>query len=56
MRQVVPEEMPALDVDGTPAWHIDVLGYDKHEVYLKYYADEQTRESWRVPSLHLGLC
>ena len=26
--------MPALDVDENSAWHIDVLGYDKPELYL----------------------
>jgi hypothetical protein len=30
------------------AWHINALGYDKPELYLKYYADEKTRESWRI--------
>jgi hypothetical protein len=48
VRELLPEEMPALDVDESSAWHIDVLGYDKPELYLKYYADEETRESWRT--------
>jgi len=48
VRELLPEEMPALDVDENSAWHIDVLGYDKPELYLKYYADEETRESWRI--------
>ena len=48
LRELLPEEMPALDVDESSAWHIDVLGYDKPELYLKYYADEETRESWRI--------
>ena len=48
LRELLPEEMPALDVDENSAWHIDVLGYDKPELYLKYYADEKTRESWRI--------
>jgi hypothetical protein len=47
-RELLPEEMPALDVDENSAWHIDALGYDKPELYLKYYADEKTRESWRI--------
>jgi len=47
LRELLPEEMPALDVDENSARHIDVLGYDKPELYLKYYADEKTRESWR---------
>ncbi|PYR92402.1 MAG: hypothetical protein DMF84_12865 [Acidobacteria bacterium] len=48
LRELLPQEMPALDVDEISAWHIDVLGYDKPELYLKYYADEKTRESWRI--------
>jgi len=48
LRELLPEEMPALDADENSAWHIDVLGYDKPELYLKYYADEKTRESWRI--------
>ena len=48
LRELLPEEMPALDVDENSAWHINVLGYDKPELYLKYYADEKTRESWRT--------
>jgi hypothetical protein len=48
LRELLPEEMPALDVDESSAWHIDVLGYDKPELCLKYYADEKTRESWRI--------
>lgn len=48
LRELLPVAMPALDVDESSAWHIDVLGYDKPELYLKYYADEKTRESWRI--------
>ena len=48
VRELLPEEMPALDVDESSAWHIDVLGYDKPKLYLKYYAEEKTRESWRI--------
>ena len=48
VREVLPEEMPALDRDENSAWHIDVLGYEKPELYLKYYADEKTREFWRI--------
>src|SRR5205809_3656797 len=48
LRELLPEEMPALDVDESSAWHIDVLGYDEPELYLKYYADEKARESWRI--------
>ena len=46
LRELLPEEMPALDLDAS-AWHIDVLGDDKPEFYLKYYADEETRACWR---------
>jgi hypothetical protein len=46
--ELLPEEMDALDGDERTTWHIDVLGDDKHELYLKYYADEETRESWRT--------
>jgi hypothetical protein len=48
VRELLAEEMPALDGDESSAWHIDVLGYDTPELYLKYYADEKTRESWRI--------
>lgn len=48
LRELLPEEMPELNIDASSAWHIDVLGYDKPELYLKYYADEKTRESWRI--------
>ena len=54
LRELLPEEMPALDVDENSAWHIDVLGYDKPELYLKYYADEKTRESWPQPVAQFG--
>jgi hypothetical protein len=48
VRELLPEEMPALDDDENMSWHIDVLGSDKFELYLKYYADEEARESWRM--------
>jgi hypothetical protein len=47
VREILPEEMPALDGNENSAWHVDVLGYDNPELYLKYYADERARESWR---------
>ena len=47
VREVLPEEMPALDGSEDSAWHVDVLGYDNPELYLKYYADERAREAWR---------
>jgi hypothetical protein len=46
VRELLPEAMPALDASSV--WHLDVLGYDQPELYLKYYADEKTRESWRI--------
>ena len=42
--------MPALDADVGSTWHIDILGgcsLQDIALYLKYYADEKTRESWR---------
>lgn len=48
VRVILPEEMDALDPEGNAAWHIDVLGYDQPELYLKYYADERVREWWRA--------
>jgi hypothetical protein len=48
VRELLPEEMPALGEDESSAWHIDALGYGEPELYLKYYADDKTRESWRI--------
>jgi hypothetical protein len=48
LQELLPEEMPVPEVGEHSAWHIDVLGYDQPELYLKYYADERTREFWRV--------
>jgi hypothetical protein len=50
-QELLIEEMPSLDVDGNSAWHIDILGKCSDEdivLYLKYYADEPTRQHWRV--------
>lgn len=49
-RELLPEEMPALDADSGSPWHVDILGGWSAEdvvLYLKYYADEKTREDWR---------
>jgi hypothetical protein len=49
LRDQLPQEMPELDMDGS-WWHIDILGGGSCEdvsLYLKYYADEATRERWR---------
>lgn len=48
VRELLPEDMPALDVNESSAWHVNVLGYDHPELYLKYYADEKTRGFWRI--------
>jgi hypothetical protein len=48
VRELLPEEMDALDGDDRTMWHIDVLGDDQPELYLKYYADDDTRELWRT--------
>jgi len=48
VRELLPEEMDALDTEGGWTWHLDVLGDDQYELYLKYYADEATRESERI--------
>jgi hypothetical protein len=48
--QLLPEEMPALDHGDGSAWHVDVLGGCSEEdfaLYLKHYADEDTRQHWR---------
>jgi hypothetical protein len=49
-RDLLPEEMPALDLHGSSVWHIDILGGWSEEdtaLYLKYYADETARQDWR---------
>jgi hypothetical protein len=49
-RDVLPDEMPALDGGGGGAWHIDILGgcsTEDIQLYLKHYADERTRQHWR---------
>lgn len=49
-RELLPEDMPALDADSGSAWHIDILGGCSAEdtaLYLKYYADEKTRQDWK---------
>jgi hypothetical protein len=50
LRDILPEEMDALDVDDSSAWHIDILGGCSLEdvaLFLKYYADDEAREFWR---------
>jgi hypothetical protein len=50
-RDLLPEEMPALAVDDGSVWHIDILGGWSEEdtaLYLKYYANEKSRQLWRA--------
>lgn len=49
-RDLLPEEMPANQVDDGSVWQIDILGAWSEEdtaLYLKYYADERSRQLWR---------
>jgi hypothetical protein len=47
---ILKEETKDIKVDEDSAWHIDLVSSgsdaDNH-LYLKYYADEETREQWR---------
>ena len=48
--RLLPEEMDELGTDDGGAWHIDILGGGSLEdlaLYLKHYADEEFRRSWR---------
>lgn len=49
LRDILPEEMDAIDAEDGAAWHVDVLGHTPAEraLYLKYYATERERELWR---------
>ncbi|MDO9139854.1 MAG: hypothetical protein Q7U38_05960 [Methylobacter sp.] len=43
------EEGQATPIDADSAWHLDILGYESSEdnaLYLRYYADEETRQYW----------
>jgi hypothetical protein len=45
------EEVPDLPLDESAAWHIDLAGSGSEEdirVWLRYYADEETRRRWRA--------
>lgn len=49
LREILPDEMDALDADDNAAWHIDILGGCSLEdiaLFLKYYADDRQRELW----------
>jgi hypothetical protein len=46
---VLREEGPAMPVNEDSAWHIDLVGSgseEDSEFYLRYYADEETRQRW----------
>ncbi|MEI7869901.1 MAG: hypothetical protein WCI11_18595 [Candidatus Methylumidiphilus sp.] len=38
-----------MPIDGDSAWHVDLVGSGSEEDierYLRYYADEKTRQDW----------
>ena len=49
LREILPEDMDAIDPEDGTAWHIHVLGHTPEEtsLYLKYYASTREREHWR---------
>jgi len=49
LREILPEEMDAIDPEDGAAWHVHVLGHTPVErlLYLKHYASERERERWR---------
>ena len=47
--QVLREENPSMPVNENSACHIDLVGSgseDDNELFLRYYADEETRQLW----------
>lgn len=55
---VLRQEVPERDIDENAEWYVDILGGwspDDTLTYLKYYADEKTRQEWRTdyPDLQL---
>ena len=43
------DEVPDLEPDDDTTWHVDLVGCGSEEdvrLYLKYYADDDVRESW----------
>jgi hypothetical protein len=48
-RELLREPVKDLPLDESSAWHIDLTGSGSEEdthLYLKYYADEETRRHW----------
>ena len=52
------EESPVIPLDENSACHLDLTGSGSEEdtrIYLKYYADEETREQWRTDFPHVAI-
>ncbi|MCA1635126.1 MAG: hypothetical protein LC802_15900 [Acidobacteria bacterium] len=48
-RELLREPVKDMPLDESAAWHIDITGSGSEEdtyLYLKYYADEETRQCW----------
>lgn len=48
-RELLREQVKDMPLDESSAWHIDLTGSGSEEdthLYLKYYADEETRRRW----------
>jgi hypothetical protein len=46
---VLREDTPAMPFDEFSAWHVDLIGSGSEEdiyLWMKYYADERTRNDW----------
>lgn len=49
--ELLCESVKDMPLDEASAWHLDILGSGSREdtyLYLKYYADEDWRQSWRA--------
>ena len=47
--EVLRDEGPTMPIDEYSAWHIDLVSSGSEEdieLYLRYYADEKTRQNW----------